>query len=234
MENNEWKKPALIVAGFLFFIWLIQLFQHFSGYDLGELGIFPREFSRLFGIITGPLIHGDFQHIMSNSIPLAISGFMIFYFYPTIAFRAFAMIYLLTGSFVWIFAKPAYHIGISGVVYGLVAFIFWNGIFRKNTKSLAIMTIIFTLYSGMFAGVFPIEVETIHKISWESHLIGALIGIFTSYYFKDELEEDEIKKVPIEEGKLPYFARDTFTKTKYERLLEAQQQQQQYWEEGNE
>ncbi len=225
MDKKEWKKPAIIVAGFLVLIWVVQFYQFFTNSDLGELGIFPRAFNRLSGIITGPLVHGDFQHIMSNSVPLAISGFMILYFYPSIAYRSFGIIYFLTGIFVWIFAKPAYHIGISGVVYGLVAFIFWNGIFRKNTKSLAIMAIIFTLYSGMFAGVFPLEVETIHKISWESHLIGAFVGIFTSYYFKDELEEDEQSPIVIDEQKVSYFPSDTFAKTKYERWLEAQQQQ---------
>jgi membrane associated rhomboid family serine protease len=228
MENKkDWKKPALITAGFLILMWGIQFSKSLINIDLVSFGIFPRDFYKIPNILSGPFIHADFGHLFSNTIPFGISCMMIFYFYPKIAIRSFAMVYFMTGVLVWIFAKPAFHIGMSGVVYGLVTLIFWIGLFRFNVRALALMTIIFTLYSGMFAGIFPLEIKPgQNEISWESHLLGSLVGVFAAYFFRDELEEDEYVQIPETGDKIPFFPRDIFTKTKYQRWLDAQQQQQ--------
>jgi membrane associated rhomboid family serine protease len=117
---------------------------------------------------------------MSNTIPLIILGVGLFYFYHKIALEVFLWIYLASGFWVWIIGREAYHIGSSGLVYGLVMFIFWGGILRKNPRSLAISMIIFFLYGGMIYGLFPFD----ESISWESHIMGSVAGIFLAFYFK--------------------------------------------------
>ena len=131
------------------------------------------------------------------------------------------MIYLLTGLSVWLFGRSVFHIGLSGVVYGLVSFVFWNGIFRRNIKSIILALIVTFLYSGFFMGILPNQ----EGISWESHLLGGLIGIFTSFWYKDEIEKDEQKVVPSWEREPQkeetfFLNRDIFEKTKEERLKE--------------
>jgi hypothetical protein len=74
----------------------------------------------------------------------------------------------------------AYHIGSSGLVYGLVMFIFWGGILRRNPRTLAISIIIFFLYGGMIYGMFPVD----EAVSWESHVMGSVAGIFLAFYFR--------------------------------------------------
>lgn len=198
-------------------IWLAFVFQWITLADWGEWGIYPRRIWGMTGIFTGPLVHGSWGHLASNTAPLFALTFITMYFYRKVAMRAFWMIYLLTGVAVWLLARPVYHIGASGVVYGLVAFIFWNGIFRRSLRSIILALIVMVLYSGMFMGVLPDQ----EGVSWESHLLGSFAGIFASFWFKGELEEDEADADPYaevqSEEKQYFLPRDAFDMTKEER-----------------
>ena len=213
--------PIFVVA----VIWLVQLYQWVSDFDPGMYGIMSRRIWGLQGIITGPIVHGSWGHLLSNSFPLFVLTAMTLYFYRKVAMRAFWMVYFLTGTSVWLFARPVSHIGASGIVYGLVSFIFWNGIFRRSLRSIMLAAIVMILYSGMFIGILPEQ----EGISWESHLLGSLVGIFTSFWFKSELEEEEIRpEDPFaderNQEKQYFLPRDIFAKTKMERFAEAEAQ----------
>ncbi|MCH7515871.1 MAG: rhomboid family intramembrane serine protease [Bacteroidetes bacterium] len=145
------------------------------------MGIFPRNLFGILGIVTGPVIHANFSHLLSNTIPLMILGWAIFYFYPKASYKVFLFVYILTGVFVWFFARQVYHIGASGIVYGFVSFLFFSGIFRKDNKSIAIALIITFLYGGIVWGVLPGQ----KGISWESHLFGGIAGVITAFIFKN-------------------------------------------------
>src|SRR5690625_7988464 len=92
---------------------------------------------------------------------------VIIHFYKKISAPVIALIWLLTGFLVWIFAKPAYHIGASGLVYGMVSFIFWTGLFNQDRRSIVLALVMLFLYGGMFIGILPDK----PGVSWESHLI---------------------------------------------------------------
>lgn len=211
--------PILAVA----FLWLVHLWQLVDMFDPGMYGIMSRRIWGLRGIVTGPLVHGSWQHLVSNSVPLFVLTFISLYFYRKVAMQAFWLIYFLTGIAVWLFARPVSHIGASGVVYGLVAFIFWNGVFRRSLRSIILAGVVMLLYSGMFMGVLPDQ----EGISWESHLLGSLVGIFAAYFFKAELEEEEAENnahagnPDYAEEKKPFLPPDIFDKTKSQRIWEA-------------
>jgi hypothetical protein len=117
------------------------------------------------------------------------------YFYNKIAREVFLWIYFMTGIWVWIVARDAYHIGASGLVYGLVAFLLFSGLFRRDARSIAISLVVIFLYSGMLAGILP----TSSSISWESHLLGAFAGLFCAFYFRNiplyEQKEQNYNKI---------------------------------------
>ena len=182
-------------------------------------GVYPRTLGGLRGIFLSPFIHGSLHHLFSNSIPLFVLLFMTLFFYRRVAFSSIMLIYILTGLGVWAFARPyVYHIGASGVVYGLVSFVFWTGIFRRNLKSVVLALIVTTLYSGYFLGVLPNQ----EGISWESHLIGGIVGILVAFLFKNSIEIDENKRDPWanEENPEYFLPRDAFEKTLEERRRE--------------
>src|SRR5688572_4930531 len=202
--------------GFVIFIWVIHCMQVFLGTDLRTLGVFPGRVEGLPGILTSPLIHGSWDHLFYNSISFLILGAIIFWFYPKIAFRSFVWLYVLSGLGVWIFAQPnSFHIGASGLVYGMVSLVFWNGVFRRNLKSTVLALIILVLYAGYFGGIVPGK----EGISWESHLLGALAGIGLAWFYKEDIEADEIPEPPLEddEEKEYFLRRDVFEMTREER-----------------
>ncbi len=211
-------------AGLVAFLWLVHAYFYLSHIDPGEYGILPRRLSWIRGVVTAPLVHGSWEHLMSNSVPLFVLTALTLYFYRRVAIRAFWLIYFMTGLAVWLLGRSVIHIGASGVVYGLVAFIFWNGIFRRSARSIILALVVLMLYSGMFLGILPDQ----EGISWESHLLGSLSGIFAAFWFKGELEDDEVEhRRPwneTDEDKQPFLPRGIFDKTKAQRALEAEEE----------
>lgn len=207
--------------------WVIQLMQYVFELEFGYLGIYPLSLSGLKGIFIAPMIHGDFSHLIHNSIPFLVLSTMILFFYRSVALRSFIMIYLLTGIAVWVGARSVFHIGASGVVYGLMTFVLGNGLFRRNIKSIVLALSVFIFYSGMLVGVLPNQ----EGISWESHLFGALVGLFVAFFYKEEIEEDELDEEIIEDdiadADRPFFLeRDVFEMTREERRLAAEAEAQ--------
>jgi len=181
---------------FVSILWFIKVIESMLSFDFGMLGIHPRSLAGTVGIITGPLVHGDFQHLMSNSLPLIFLGIGVFYFYHKIAVEVFLGIYFFTSIWVWIVARDAYHIGASGIVYGLASFLLFSGFFRKDSRSIAISLIVIFLYGGMAYGLFPGNEE----ISWESHLVGSIGGIVVAFLYRKHslfTKEPKIEKEPL-------------------------------------
>lgn len=197
-------------------IWIVHIFKVSTGFPMGNYGLLPRDISGAVGIFTSPFIHGSFQHLISNSVPLFILTLLILLFYRKVALQSMLLIYVLTGAAVWTFARDVIHIGASGVVYGLVSFVFWTGIFRRNIKSIILALIMTVLYGGYFLGVLPNQ----EGISWESHLCGGLVGILVAYWMRDKRENDEEERDPWkdEPATQGYFLpRDAFEMTRAER-----------------
>ncbi|MCZ2102175.1 MAG: rhomboid family intramembrane serine protease [Chitinophagales bacterium] len=207
----------------LILLWIITPLNLFFDLGLTKFGIFPRVPVYLLSVFTGPLIHGSIGHLASNSLPILVLTSILVIFYPKVALKVFVSITIGTGLMVWTWARPSYHVGISGVIYGLIAFIFWIGIFRKNMKTIVLSLIVLIMYAGSVESIFP-NVE--ENISWESHLFGGIFGILVAFAFRNTIEEDEkvYNKPPSwaneQEIKQYFLPRDAFEKTKMQRYYE--------------
>lgn len=168
--------PLLFVA----LLWIVFWMESRLGINLNEYGIYPRKSSGLAGIITGPFIHGSLKHLFNNSIPLFVLTTALFYFYRNIRWRVLLYGLILTGIATWVIGRPAMHIGVSGVVYMLVAFLFFKGILSKQYQLIALSLVVIFLYGGLWWYVFPIDPQ----ISWEGHLSGFFVGILFAFVFK--------------------------------------------------
>lgn len=184
-EKAKLYKSLYFPLTFLVLIWLVKFSEVVFDIELIFLGIYPLATKGLIGIITAPLIHADFNHLYANSIPLFVLSVSLFYFYRQIAHKAFFLIYFITNIWVWFLARDAYHVGASGVIYGLVAYLFTSGLIRKNPQLLSITLIITFLYGSMIWGVFP-EFFPEKNISWESHLMGLLAGVILAVFFRKD------------------------------------------------
>lgn len=206
--------------GLILILWAIKLYEVFQNVKFTRFGIYPREADGLLGIFTAPFIHSDFKHLLSNTFPLLVLMVCINYFYKRVAVATTLIIWIITGAAVWFFARPSYHIGASGVVYGLIGFVLFSGLFRRNTVAIILSLLILTVYGSYFTGFKKEE-----GVSWESHFIGAIVGLITAFAFKN-IKEDTEHFVDIdnkkEERVYDYFLpRNIFEKTKQQRAYEA-------------
>jgi len=201
------RLPILFVA----ILWAIKLGEIATSTYLTFLGVYPLKFSGLIGILTAPLIHGDIKHLFANSVPLFVLGSCLLYFYKEISLKVFILVYFLTGLLVWIGGRDAYHIGASGVVYGLASFLFFSGIIRKDVRLMAITLFVAFIYGSLIWGIFP-EFFPNQNVSTESHFWGLVVGIVLAFYYRKkgpqkkkyewEYEEEEEENENFPESKL--------------------------------
>ncbi|GIV35748.1 MAG: rhomboid family intramembrane serine protease [Cyclobacteriaceae bacterium] len=179
MHRATLISSAAVPLRMVFFMWVFFFLEHYYGWTLSLLGIVPRTLPGLAGVLFAPLIHGDVYHLMSNTVPLLFLGTMLFFIYERIAAQVFFRSYVWTNMLVWLFARPATHIGASGVVYGLAFFLIFFGFFRRDFVSITISVFTVLLYGSVFYGILPGN----PFVSWESHFGGALVGIFSAFNF---------------------------------------------------
>ena len=169
--------PTLILV----VLWSIQIYITTHQLNPAFWGILPLSPQGLTGIITSPFVHGDYMHLLNNSLPLALLTAYMLKFYPDLTWKILLWGTVSTGLCVWISARPSYHIGASGVVYVLVGFLFLSGIIRKNLLLMGTSASIVFLYGSFIWGIFPIE----EGVSWESHLWGLVSGIAFALYYRE-------------------------------------------------
>jgi membrane associated rhomboid family serine protease len=183
-EQKRILRSLAIPGIFVLIMWLVKIFEIIFNVDLDILGLAPLSLKGLPGILFAPLLHASFSHLAANSLPFLFLGGMLFFFYRSIAWRIFWLIWLTTGLWVWFFARgDSVHIGASGVVYGLASFLFLSGIIRRESKLMAVTLLIAFLYGGLVWGVFP-QLFPHQPISWESHLMGLLAGAVLAFYYR--------------------------------------------------
>ncbi len=189
-QNTQFDKhfgnailPAILL---LVLMWLTYWADSLFLYKFYRLGVLPKSIDGLQGILFMPLVHSteSFNHIINNSIPAFLLTMFLFYFYKEIAFKVLLYSWIFTGLGVWLFAtnKGAYHIGMSGVIYSLVAFLFTSGTLRKYLPLLALSMFIAFVYGSMIWGILPIS----PKISWEGHFMGLIVGVILAFIYRKQ------------------------------------------------
>lgn len=205
--KNEIRKMALaaVVPMFLLFIlYTLKVLEAGMDWDFTRLGVYPMEKRGVFGIFAHPLVHSGFKHLLANTMPLFFLTWCLFYFYRHIAPYIFFSIWIGCGMLTFLIGKPGWHIGASGIIYGLAFFLFFSGILRRHVPLIAIALLVTFLYGGLVWNMFPQFVQT--NISWEGHISGAIAGTLSAIGFirhgpqrpdpfaDEEEEEEEIKE----------------------------------------
>jgi membrane associated rhomboid family serine protease len=214
MDPTEKKKffhslvfPSILLA----VLWIIKLIEYGLKVDFSDYGIYPQHIEGLRGILFAPLLHAGFAHLSANSVPLFVLTAGLFYFYDKAAPWIFSLLWLVTGFWVWVFAKDTgIHIGASGVVYALAAFHFTSGLLKREPRMMAFSLLVVFLYGGLIWGIIPNFLPE-KNISWESHMMGLLAGVILALFYRntgprkkeyvwDEEEEIEPDEEPTAEN----------------------------------
>jgi membrane associated rhomboid family serine protease len=171
--------PFLIV----FLMWLVKTTEVLFEADFSGLGIYPLTLRGIPGIFFSPFIHQDFNHLFNNTLPLFLLSVALFYFYSEVALKVFIWTWFLTGILVWFGGREAWHIGASGLVYGIASFLFFSGIIRRYFRLIALSLLVVFLYGEMVWGIFP---DVYKNVSWESHMLGFFSGIALAIRYRKE------------------------------------------------
>jgi membrane associated rhomboid family serine protease len=147
--------PAVLV----FLMFTVKLVEYTEGISLAEWGINPRNTNTLMGIVLAPMIHGDWSHLLGNLPSLFVLMVLLNYFYRGLAFRTVIITWLFTGIFVWLAGRESYHIGSSGIIYGLATFLLFSGMIRNHIPLMAITLVVVFLYGSLIWGIFPFHIN---------------------------------------------------------------------------
>lgn len=179
MQRNLKFTPDVLIVPVLLVLslWVVYWLEIRFGWSFSRWGIRPGKLEGLRGVVFGPFLHGSLKHLFNNSVPLLVLMGALFYFYHPVRWKVLLWGTLLTGIATWAIGREAYHIGASGVVYMLAAYLFFSGVRSKHYRLVAISLIVVFLYGSLLWYLFPID----PKISWEGHLSGFAIGIGLAY-----------------------------------------------------
>ncbi|MBN2164930.1 MAG: rhomboid family intramembrane serine protease [Marinilabiliaceae bacterium] len=185
-------------------IFFVKIFESVENTELTTLGIYPRRINTVFGVFLSPLIHGDWQHLLSNVPTLTVLTATLLFFYRGVAYRAFFLIYVVSGILLWFIGRNGWHVGASGVIYGLAAFLFFSGVIRNYMPLMAISLFVIFFYGSMVWGIFPFKLNL--PYSWEAHLSGTIVGLVMAFILRKKGPQKVIKEWPDDDDdEFPYW-----------------------------
>jgi membrane associated rhomboid family serine protease len=195
MDQEEKRKffgSMLLPAVLVLVMWIIKLVETGFHTSFADYGLLPQTVVGLRGILFSPFLHGDWAHLSANTVPFFVLTSGLYYYYGKKASIIFILCWLVTGLWVWIFAKDTgIHIGASGVVYALATFHFTGGFLRREPRMMAFSLLVVFLYGGLVWGVIP-DFFPEKNISWQSHLLGGLAGILIAFAYRDEGPQQKV------------------------------------------
>ena len=174
------RTQAIILGTLVVALWVIEAFDAvlLRG-ALDGWGIQPRTLTSLPAIFVAPLLHDGFGHLLANTIPLLILGWLVMVRRTEDFFWASAIALLASGLGIWLIGGAnSIHIGISGVIFGLLGFLLARGYYERSAVAIALAVVAFLFYGGMLWGVLPVQTG----VSWQGHLFGFLGGVLAGYW----------------------------------------------------
>jgi membrane associated rhomboid family serine protease len=176
-REPAWKGAALLTGGFVVVLWVLEIFDAATGNPLDAYGVRPRSEDGLVGIATAPALHFGFDHLISNTVPVLVLGFLTLATGIARGLAATAIIWVVGGLGVWLFAQPSSnHAGASVLIFGWIVYLIVRGFLNKRTTEIFIGVAVFLLYSSALLGVLPGQ----PGVSWQGHLFGAIGGFLAA------------------------------------------------------
>ena len=203
------KRPAWVVGGltvvsFVVLLWVIELFDSLSDHRLDDNGIRPLETDGLWGIVVAPLLHSNWDHLMANTVPALVLGFLMTLAGLSRFIFATAIVWILGGLGTWLIGNigascpyvgvrcETNHIGASGLIFGWLAFLIVFGFFTRKAWEIVVGVIVLFVYGSVLLGVLP----GTPGVSWQGHLSGAVAGVIAAYVLSGpERQARERRKV---------------------------------------
>ena len=183
-KRPPWMVGGATIISFVVLLYVIELWDSLTGHNLDDNGIRPLETDGLMGIIFAPLLHSNWQHLLANTGPALVLGFLMTLAGLSRFIYATAIVWILGGFGTWLIgntgAPPGVetnHIGASGLIFGWLTFLIVFGFFTRKLWEIVVGVIVLFVYGGILLGVVP----GTFGVSWQGHLCGAIAGVVAAY-----------------------------------------------------
>ena len=171
---------AQVIVAFVALLYAVELVDTLMGHRLDEGGVRPREADGLDGILFAPLLHYGWGHLVANTLPLLVFGFLILLAGVARWAAVTAVVWVVGGVGTWFAGQPhSIHLGASVLAFGWLVYLLLRGVFARDAAQVALGVILLLVYGGLLYGVLPGQ----PGISWQGHLFGALGGALAAYWF---------------------------------------------------
>ena len=176
-REPAWQQAAVLTGAFVAVLWVLEIFDVATGHPLDAYGVQPRTDDGLAGIAVAPVLHFGFDHLVSNTVPVLVLGFLTLATGIARGLLATAIIWVVGGFGVWVFAQPgSNHAGASILIFKWIVYLIVRGFLNKRSTEILIGVVVFLLYSGALLGVLPGQ----PGVSWQGHLFGAIGGFLAA------------------------------------------------------
>lgn len=177
IELSRPGPAAVTMLGITASMWVVQLVNAAMGGALEFYGIHSLWPTGLIGIVTAPFLHGSWEHLIGNTVPLLVLGWLTLLGGTRQWVRATLVVMVCSGLFAWTFSAPGtLTIGASGMVFGYLGYLLARGLVTRRLRDIVVALIVFVLYGSVLWGVLPGQ----YGVSWQAHLGGALGGVLAA------------------------------------------------------
>lgn len=173
-----WTRAAVLIGGFVLLLYAIEGWDQIDDRQLDNAGIEPREADGLWGILWAPLLHSGWDHLIGNTLPVLVLGFLALLAGIGRGLAATAIIWIVAGVGTWLTGGDhTVHVGASALVFGWLTFLISRGWFARNVGQIALGLVVLVIYGSLLWGVLPGQ----NGISWQGHLFGAVGGLLAGW-----------------------------------------------------
>ena len=159
--NLSLATAVLLMTALLAGLWLLEIVDQLAGERLDYYGIHARDLEGLGGIATAPLLHAGWDHLISNSLPFWVLGFLV----------------LLGGLARWLVSSVLIIVGASGLIFGWLTYLLARGVWSRSAGQILVAVGVLVVYGGLIWGVLP----STAGVSWQAHLGGAVGGVVAAW-----------------------------------------------------
>lgn len=185
-KKSAWRTGGATVVGFVALLYLVEAVDQVGGHRLDRNGIRPLETDGLWGVLFAPLLHANWAHLVANTGPALVLGFLVTLAGQSRFLLATAMVWVFGGLGTWLIGNvgsscgPTDHIGASGLIFGWLAFLVVFGLFTRRIWQILVGLVVLVLYGGILWGAVPV-LNVCGGVSWQGHLCGAIAGVVAAY-----------------------------------------------------
>jgi membrane associated rhomboid family serine protease len=185
-SRPAWVVGAVTILTFVALLYLVELIDQLTRHSLDANGIRPLQADGLWGIVFAPVLHAGWEHLMANTVPLLVLGFLVTLAGLSRFVWATVIVWIVGGLGTWLIGDvgsgcgPTDHIGASGLIFGWLAFLLVFGIFVRRVRNIVIGLVVLVGYGGILLGAMPV-LGTCGGVSWQGHLCGAIAGVVAAY-----------------------------------------------------